>query len=95
MEMATMMADIPPPPSAEMIPLSSQVLTTEHVKQFMEILKSLTAKQGPPPPVKSSDAAKEGLRARASRLEFKAVNEVYVFIEHKSNLARANTMQLG
>jgi hypothetical protein len=48
----------------------------------VEALKSINAKQGPPP-VKLSDPAtttkSEGPKARASTLAFKKVNEVYVY----------------
>jgi hypothetical protein len=56
---------------------SAQVVTT-YVQQFLDILKSLSTQQGPPsPPTKPSGESGEP-KARASRLEFKTVNEVYV-----------------
>jgi hypothetical protein len=56
---------------------------TEYVQQVLDILKSLSPQQGPPPlPAKPSGESGEP-KARASRLEFKTVNEVYV-----SNAAR-------
>jgi len=49
-------------------------------QQFLDILKSLSTKQGPPPPPAATDEVKsEESPARASKLEFKTVNEVYVF----------------
>jgi hypothetical protein len=61
---------------------SAQIVTTEHVQQFLDILKSLSAKQGPPPPPgKPSKATGDAPSARASRLEFKTVHEVCVFCE--------------
>jgi hypothetical protein len=65
----------------------AQVVTAEHVQQFLDIFKSLSTQQAPPP--KSPDSAKavEGAEtdarhqpetAPASELEFKTVNEVYV-----------------
>jgi hypothetical protein len=66
---------------------SAQVVTTEHVQQFLEILKSLSTQQGSPPKspdsVKAAEGAKTDAReqpetAPASKLEFKTVNEVYV-----------------
>jgi hypothetical protein len=49
-------------------------------QQFLEILKSLSTKQGPPPPPAAADKVKsEKPPARASKLEFKTVNEVFVF----------------
>ncbi|KAF8540209.1 P-loop containing nucleoside triphosphate hydrolase protein [Trichophaea hybrida] len=50
----------------------AQTVTTEHVQQFLDILKSLNTKQGPSP--KSPDLPET---APASRLEFKTVNEVW------------------
>jgi hypothetical protein len=57
---------------------SAQIVTTEHVQQFLDILKSLSAKQGPPPPPTKPSGESGEPKARASRLEFKTVNEVYV-----------------
>jgi len=44
----------------------------EVAQQFMEILKSINTKKGPPPSSTPSDTA-----ARASKLEYKTVNEVW------------------
>ena len=55
---------------------SSSQIAVEFAQQIMDTLKSINSKQGPPPPsVKSSGEPK----ARASRLEFKNIKEVYVF----------------
>ncbi len=60
----------------------AHIVTSEHVQQFLDILKSFSTQQGPPP--KSPGAkpgAPEGAQpkiAPASKLEFKTVNEVYV-----------------
>jgi hypothetical protein len=62
---------------------STQVVTTEYVQQFLDILNSLSTKQGPPPPPAKPPSESGEPKARASRLEFKTVNEVYV-----SNAAR-------
>jgi hypothetical protein len=57
-----------------------QIVTTEHVQQFFDILRSLSTKQEPPPPPAAIDKGKsEEPPARASKLEFKTVNEVFVF----------------
>jgi hypothetical protein len=58
---------------------SQQIVTTEHVQQFLDILKFLSTKQGPPPPAAADKIESENPLARASKLEFKTVNEVYVF----------------
>jgi hypothetical protein len=62
---------------------SAQVVTTEYVRQFLDILKSLSTQQGPPPPPTKLSSESGEPKPRASRLEFKTVNEVYV-----SNAAR-------
>ena len=65
-------------------------MTTEHVQQFFDILKSLSNKQGPPPPPAAADKVEsEEPKARASTLEFKKVNEVYVYAGLQSNLGRS------
>jgi hypothetical protein len=62
--------------------LSAQIVTSEHVQQFLDILKSFSNQQGPPPkpPGAKPDAPKDAQpkMAPASKLEFKTVNEVYV-----------------
>ncbi len=62
---------------------STRIVTTEHVQQFLDILKSLSTQQGPPDSVKAAegartDAGEQSEIAPASKLEFKTVNEVYV-----------------
>ena len=58
---------------------SSHGVTTGHVQQFLDILKSFNAKHGPPlPPAAADKVESEELPARASKLDFKTVNEVYV-----------------
>jgi hypothetical protein len=92
-----------PPPTLYPCPnyimkLSSQV-TTELTQQFIEALKSVNTKQEPPPPIKPVSAGykdkPEEPKGRASILEFKKVNEVYVYTRVQPDLARANTIQLG
>jgi hypothetical protein len=55
----------------------------EFAQQLVEVLKSVNAKQEPPPPTKPFSAGhgdkSEEPKARASTLEFKKVNEVYVY----------------
>jgi hypothetical protein len=71
------------PPTPYQTPLpnepSSQAVIVQLAQQFLEILKSLSTKQDPPPPAATDKAESEEPPARASKLEFKAVNEVYVF----------------
>jgi hypothetical protein len=57
---------------------SAQIVITEYAQRFLDILKSLSSPQGPPPPsAKPAREPGEG-KARTSRLEFKTINEVYV-----------------
>jgi hypothetical protein len=56
----------------------SQV-AVEFAQQFMDALKSINSKQGPPPPPAKPSGESGQPKARASRLEFKTVNEVYDF----------------
>jgi hypothetical protein len=59
-----------------------QIVTTEYIQQFLDIFKSLSTKQGPPPPSgKPSKATGDIPSTRALRLEFKTVYKVYVFCE--------------
>jgi len=62
------------------------VLTLKHVQQFFELLKTVQATQTlqppgeAPQPVKTEEVSgdKQKVAARASKLEFKTVNEVLV-----------------
>jgi hypothetical protein len=60
---------------------SAQVVTTEYVQQFLDILKSLITQRGSPPKSPDSVKAAEGAKtdALAAKLECKTVNEVYVY----------------
>ena len=78
--------DLCPPTPCHSFPThqpSQQIAITEYVQQFLDILQSLSTKQGPPPPPAKPSGESGELKARASRLEVKTVNEVYV-----SNAAR-------
>ncbi|OWP06252.1 hypothetical protein B2J93_2490 [Marssonina coronariae] len=67
-----------------------QIVTTAHVQQFFDILRSLSTKQEPPPPPASIDKGKsEEPPARASKLEFKTVNEVF---EYKYKIVESITL---
>jgi hypothetical protein len=68
----------------------AQIVTSGHIQQLLDILKSLSTKEGPPPTSPDSIRASEGAKpnapedsrpqtAPASGLEFKTVNEVYVY----------------
>jgi hypothetical protein len=58
---------------------SSSQVAVEFAQQFMDALKSINSKQGAPPPPAKPPGESGQPKARASRLEFKTVNEVYVF----------------
>jgi hypothetical protein len=52
---------------------SPQIMTSEHVQQFLDILRSLSTTQGPPPPPAKLSGESGEPKARVSRLEFKTV----------------------
>jgi hypothetical protein len=97
----TLLGNPPPTPSPcpNCTTKSSSQVATEFAQQFVEALKSVNAKQEPPPPAKPFSASHEDKseepKARASTLEFKKVNEVYVYARVQPDLARANIIQLG
>ena len=63
----------------------SQVEFVKLAQQFLDLLKTLSANQGPPPPPVTADKAEsEEPPARAPKLEFITVNEVYASIPHMS-----------
>lgn len=72
------------PPSSPALLASEQVLTLKHVQQFFELVKTVQATQTLQPPgeasqpVKTEEASgeKQQVAARASKLEFKTVNEM-------------------
>lgn len=74
-----------PPPSPSSCPTclmkSTSQVAVELAKQIMEAIKSINAKQGPPAPVELDAVAQsqpENTVARASKVEIKTVDEVYV-----------------
>ncbi|KAI6709035.1 AAA family ATPase [Diplocarpon mali] len=70
-----------------------QIVTTAHVQQFFDILRSLSTKQEPPPPPASIDKGKsEEPPARASKLEFKTVNEVWDTKAYKYKIVESITL---
>jgi len=74
------------PPSSPTLPACGQVLTANDARQFLELLKTLQATQtvpaqgGATQPVKTGETSgdKQMVAARASKLEFKTVNELSV-----------------
>lgn len=72
-----------PPSSPTSLP-QEQGLTIKHVQQFLELLKNIQANQTAPAPIGANQPAniedisadKKIPRARASKVEFKKVNEV-------------------
>jgi len=81
----TLLGNPPPTPSPcpNCTTKSSSQVAMEFAQQLVEVLKSVNAKQEPPPPAKPFSAGhgdkSEEPKARASTLEFKKVNEVYVY----------------
>ena len=74
------------PPSSPELPPYKQTLSSEHVQLFVDLLKAAQAIQTAPAAVEADQPAnngetpedKETSRAKASKLEFKAVNEMYI-----------------
>jgi len=74
------------PPSSPQLPPPDQVLTLKHVQQLFELLKTVQATQTIQPPeeapqpvkIEKTSGDKQQVAARASKLEFKTVNEVSV-----------------
>jgi hypothetical protein len=78
------------PPPTPYPCLNCTTKSSSQVQQFVEALKSVNAKQEPPPPAKPFSSGHEDKsaepKARASTLEFKKVNEVYVYPKHSPTL---------
>jgi hypothetical protein len=84
------------PPTFPTSQPSPQFVTTEHAQQFFDLLQSLSTKQGlPPPPAAAARGGSEEAPARASKLEFKAVNEVCVFRANPNLMELIPFIQLG
>ncbi|KAF8850015.1 P-loop containing nucleoside triphosphate hydrolase protein [Acephala macrosclerotiorum] len=70
-----------PPPSPSRCPTcsakSSSQVAMEFAQQLMDALKSIDSKQEPPPPPAKPSGESVQPKARASKLEFKTVNEVW------------------
>ncbi|KAL9129210.1 MAG: hypothetical protein Q9217_002279 [Psora testacea] len=72
------------PPSSPVLSPCEQVLTMKDAQQFLKLLKNIQANQTPPVPqeanqqssIKDSSNDKQQGPARASKLEFKTVNEM-------------------
>lgn len=80
-----------PPSSPTLLP-SGQAITIENVREFVDILKALVAI---PTPVETPAAAEnsqpEEAKARASRLEYKAVDEVWDDTASKYKIVESST----
>jgi len=74
------------PPSSPELPAYKQTLSSGHVQLFVDLLKAAQAIQSAPAaagviqPASTGEAPedKKTSRAKASKLEFKTVNEMYV-----------------
>ena len=90
------------PPSSPELPAYKQTLSSGHVQLFVDLLKATQATQTAPAAVgaihpantgeKSGD--KKASRARASKVEFKTVNEVYVPCKMQTQKAKITALQL-
>ncbi|KAL9126352.1 MAG: hypothetical protein Q9217_004582 [Psora testacea] len=69
------------PPSSPQLPPSEQVITVKDVRQFLELLKTFQSTQTEPGKLQNTASVPEkdvqpaGPRARASRLEYKTIDE--------------------
>ena len=88
----TLLGNPPPTPSPcpNCTAKSFSQVATAFAQQVVEALKSVNAKQEPPPPPKplspGHDDESAEPKARASTLGFKKVNEVYVYPKHSPTL---------
>ncbi len=66
------------PPSSPVLPAHKHVLTLEHVQKVVELLKAIIALPAPESATKTEEApaGEQGAKTRASKLEFKTVNEM-------------------
>lgn len=90
------------PPSSPELPAYKQTLSSGHVQLFVDLLKAAEAIRSAPTAAgaiqlastgeKSED--KKASRARASKAEFKTVNEVYVHCEMQTQNAKITAPQL-
>ena len=77
------------PPSSPELPRYKQTLSSDHVRLFVDLLKAAQAIQTAPAVAGANQPAsidedsgdKKTSRARASKPEFKRVNEMYVLCE--------------
>ena len=91
------------PPSSPELPAYKQTLSSGHVQLFVDLLKAAQAIQTAPDAVGAIQPASNGEKsgdkkasqARASKVEFKTVNEVYVICEMQNQKAKITAPQLG
>lgn len=90
------------PPSSPELPACKQTLSLGHVQLFVDLLKAAQSIQVAPATAEANQPAntgeksgdKKASRARASKLEFKTVNEVYVPYEVQAQKANITAPQL-
>jgi len=91
------------PPSSPELPPYKPTLSSDHVQLFVDLLKAAQAIQTAPAATEASPPASTGetpedkktLRAKASKLEFKTVNEMYVPCEMQVQKTKITAPQLG
>ena len=90
------------PPSSPELPAYKQTLSSGHVQLFVDLLKAAQAIQSAPAaagaiqPARSGEKSgdKKASRPRASKVEFKTVNEVYVPCDVQAQKANITATQL-
>ena len=88
------------PPSSPELPAYKHTISLEHVQLFVDLLKAAQAIQGAPAAARDIQQASIGekpgnrkaSRARASKVEFKAVNEMYVHSQMQSYKAKITAL---
>ncbi len=89
------------PPSSPELP--AYKLSSGYIRLFVDLLKAAQAIQSAPAAAAAIQPAstgekyedKKASRSRASKVEFKTVNEVYVTCEMQNQKAKITTPQLG
>lgn len=91
------------PPSSPELPPYKQRVSSDHVQLSVDLLKAAQAIQTAPAaaganqPISTGETSedKANSRARASKVEFKTVNEMYVLCEAQVQNTKISTPQLG
>ncbi|KAK3167061.1 hypothetical protein OEA41_010186 [Lepraria neglecta] len=79
-------------PSSPLQPAHKQILTVEHVQQVVELMKAIIAPPAPEDTTKTEEApgGEQAANTRASKLEFKTVNEIWDAKTYKYKIAESS-----